>query len=137
MRAAHHARALCCSCQDYRMPCAHVLWRSSYTSSRLPFLAFADDDFYMDVTAAVMALGHTGSTETDTSTAVAAADSSNPPPSTHVVGGGVWADVGDALRRGVQLAHCIRGAMLHRLHMTLSVGVASNKLLSRLAGERK
>jgi hypothetical protein len=94
----------------------------------------ADDDFYIDATAAAGSLDHSLVLESQSAAGAAAADIDIPPAQTHVAAGATWRHVGTSLRRGVQLAHAVRRTLQQRLSMTLSVGVASNKLLARCAG---
>lgn len=65
--------------------------------------------------------------------------SDQPLPSVHVIGGGTWSEVGPALRHGVQVACALRAALAQEFGgaLSASVGVATNKLLARLAGGDK
>ncbi|KAK9867449.1 hypothetical protein WJX84_000515 [Apatococcus fuscideae] len=77
------------------------------------------DDFYLDVTS----LCHMDIESVDTA-----------PEHLHIVQEGQWTDVARDLRKGLQLAVEIRQALVKQLGMTISVGVARNKLLARLVG---
>ncbi|KAK9826961.1 hypothetical protein WJX74_001872 [Apatococcus lobatus] len=77
------------------------------------------DDFYLDVTAMChMDMGP--------------ADS--PPPQLHIIHQGQWPDVAADMRHALLIAVDMRKALVKQLGMTISVGVARNKLLARLVG---
>jgi hypothetical protein len=106
-----------------------------------------DDDYYIDLSGGAGSApgGGTGNTGEDecqeegdeAHQEVHAGSDQGPPSHVHVVGGGTWSEVGPSLREGVQVACALRAALAHEFGgaLTASVGVATNKLLARLAGQ--